>query len=67
MSFCLGSTRHKLKWRERGQYPQDPECSNNAALEAAQHKCRQGLHDLPPGNCSEQGGLFWVTATLREM
>ena len=41
--------------------------SSNAALEAAQHKCRQGLHGLPSGQLLWTGRILVATATLREM
>lgn len=51
MSFCLGSkdTLCAAEVEREGPIPLGSRMSSNAALEAAQHKCRQGLHDLPPG------------------
>ena len=69
MSFSLGS-RDMLcaaaMERERPM-PSGSRMSSNAALEAAQYKCRQGRHGLPPGHLLWTRRLLVATATLREM
>lgn len=51
--------------RERPM-PSGSRMSSNAALEAAQHRCRQGQRGLPSGHLLWAGRILVATATLRE-
>lgn len=69
MSFCSGSKDMLCAAEKEGErpIPLGSRMSSNAALEAAQHKCRQGLHGLPSGQLLWTGRILVATATLREM